>query len=309
MSVASSADTTMTSLRRRGPLGGPRIEPYVYLIPSTLMLCLVFLAPEIVAFIDSFTNAKLIGGGSPAWVGLRNYQPLVSPDFLLVLVRTIFWVVFSVVGATIAGFLLAVLLDKPLPGRTVFRMIVVLPWIFPESLVAVMWKWTLHPGYGLLNGALIQTGIVDQGVNFFSTTTAFATCLVVNIWRLTPFIFLAALAALQAVPREIEEAAKIDGATSSQILRRVKLPMVSPVLWTSAVILSAWTLVNFDLIFVLTGGGPNRVTEVIGISIYRAGFQRFDLGLASAMATATILVVMCFGYLYVKATVNDAQKG
>jgi len=307
MAMASSADISASRFRRRRPPVGRRVEPYVYLIPATLMLSLVFLIPEIVAFIDSFTNAKLIGGGARSWVGLRNYYPLLSPDFLLVLARTILWVVVSVGAATIAGFLLAVLLDKPIRGRTLFRMIVVLPWIFPESLVAVMWKWTLHPGYGLLNSALVSAGVVDQGVNFFSASTALITCLAVNIWRLTPFIFLAALAALQAVPQEIEQAAKIDGATPFQVLRHIKFPMVSPVLWTSAVILSAWTLVNFDLIFVLTGGGPNRVTEVIGISIYRAGFQRFDLGLASAMATATILVVMCFGYLYVKATVKDAR--
>jgi multiple sugar transport system permease protein len=296
-----------TAGRKRRSRAGRRVEPYAWLIPATLMLSLVFLIPEITAFLDSFTNAKLIGGGAPAWVGLRNYAPLISPDFLIVLGRTVFWVVISVGGAVICGFLLAVLLDKPIAGRTLFRIIVVLPWIFPESLVAVMWKWTLHPAYGMLNNALIAAGIVDEGVNFFSTSTALATCLAVNIWRLTPFIFLAALAALQAVPEDIEQAARIDGASPFQILRRIKLPMVAPVLWTSAVILSAWTLVNFDLIFVLTGGGPNRVTEVIGISIYRAGFQRFDLGLASAMASATILVVMVFGYFYVKATVKDAR--
>lgn len=283
-----------------------RVEPLLYLLPSLVLLAAVYFIPVVSAVRDSFTDVSLLGGGHA--VGLANYAAILEPDRLRVIGRTIVWVAATVAGATVCGFALALLLDKPMPMRGLLRIIVILPWIFPESIAGVMWRYTLHPEFGIVNEALQAVGLIDQGINFFDHDSALLSALLINIWRTTPFIYLTALAGLQAISSEIEEASLIDGASAWQRIRYVTLPLMRPVLSAAAVILSAWTIVNFDLVFVLTGGGPDDATTLLAIDIYNAGFLNFDLGAASALAVVSVALVMCFGYFYVRRSVGEAQE-
>lgn len=285
-------------------LGAGGIEPLLFLLPALILVGGVYIAPLVGAFLDSFKDVSLLGGDT-RWVGLANYRDLLNGNVLATVLRTIVWVGLTVAGATVLGLTLAVALDKPIPGRLFFRIVLVLPWIFPSSIVALMWRFTLHPYYGTLINFLRSIRLVGD-VNFFTSGFAFPTALIINILVSFPFVFLSALAGLQAIPSEVMEAARIDGATAWQRFRYITFGYLRPVLWTSAIILAAWTMVSFDLVFVLTGGGPGDETDLLAISIYRAGFQDFHIGLASATATLTVLLVMGFGYFYVRNATREA---
>jgi ABC-type sugar transport system permease subunit len=285
-------------------LGAGGIEPLLFLAPALILVGGVYIAPLIGALLDSFKDVSLFGGAT-TWVGLANYREMLNGDVLATIARTIVWVGLTVAGATALGLVLAVALDKPIPGRLFFRIVLVLPWIFPSSIVALMWRFTLHPYYGTLTNFLRDIGLTGD-MNFFTSGLAFPTALIINILVSFPFVFLSALAGLQAIPSEVMEAAHIDGATAWQRFRYITFGYLKPVLWTSAIILAAWTMVSFDLVFVLTGGGPGDETELLAISIYRSGFLDFHIGLASATAMLTVLLVMGFGYFYVRNATREA---
>jgi multiple sugar transport system permease protein len=280
-----------------------RWQPYAYILPAVLLLGAVYLIPLLDAVRFSFTDAQLITG-TGKWIGLANYRELLKPEFGVILGRTLLWLVLGVTGSLVVGFVMALILDKPIRGRTIFRVIFTLPWIFPDAIAATMWKFALHPGWGMVNSALQTLGLIDAPINFFSVDNALWSVIAVRIWKGAPFIFLAVLAGLQAIPREIDEAAYVDGATSWQRLVYIKLPLLKPVLWASGTILAAWTLVIFDLVFVLTGGGPLRSTEILSMTIYDAGFSDGRIGLASALSVFAIALVAMFSYLYVRREVR-----
>jgi len=276
-----------------------RWRPYAYILPAGLLLFLVYFLPMFNAVRFSFTDADLIAGAGK-WVGLKNYIDLFTPEFGWVLWRTLLWLVVGVAGSMVIGVLMALLLEKALPGRTLFRVILTLPWIFPDSIAAIMWKFTLHPGWGLVNSVLGSLHIVKEPINFFSPESALWAVIAIRIWKGAPFIFLAVLAGLQAIPREVEEAGCVDGATAWQRLIYLKLPMLKPVLWASGTILAAWTLVIFDLVYVLTAGGPLSSTEILSITIYDAGFYDGRVGAASALSMVAIAALSIFSYFYVR---------
>jgi multiple sugar transport system permease protein len=282
--------------RRRRRL---RWQPYAYILPSAFLLFAVYFLPMFNAVRYSFTDADMIAGVGK-WVGLKNYIDLFKPEFGWVLWRTLLWLVIGVGGSMVLGVLMALLLEKALPGRTIFRVILTLPWIFPDSIAAIMWKFTLHPGWGMVNSVLGHLHIVKEPINFFSPETALWAVIAIRIWKGAPFIFLAVLAGLQAIPREVEEAGCVDGATAWQRLIYLKLPMLKPVLWASGTILAAWTLVIFDLVYVLTAGGPLGSTEILSITIYDAGFYDGQVGAASALSMIAIAVLAIFSYFYVR---------
>jgi multiple sugar transport system permease protein len=274
-------------------------QPYAYILPAVLLLGSVYLVPLLDAVRYSFTNAKLITGIGD-WVGWENYRALLTPEFAVVLGRTMVWLVLGVAGSLLVGFVMALILEKPIRGRAIYRVLFTLPWIFPDAIAATMWKFALHPGWGMVNSALKSAGLIEVPINFFSADNALWSVIAVRIWKGAPFIFLAVLAGLQAIPREVDEAAYVDGATPWQRLIYIKLPMLKPVLWASGTVLAAWTLVIFDLVFVLTGGGPLGSTEILSMTIYDAGFSDGRIGLASALSIVAIVLVAFFSYFYVR---------
>jgi multiple sugar transport system permease protein len=321
VSVPSTTTAPATSVagarkknRRKAPtgllgvlsrLGAGGIEPLLFLIPAFILIGGVFFAPLVSAILDSFREVSIFGGES-TWVGFANYLRLLEPSFFTTVLRTILWVGCTVAGSVILGMALAVALDKPIPGRTLFRIILVLPWIFPSSIVGLMWRFTLHPHYGTLVNFLKDIGLIGD-VNLFTSGFALPTALVISILCSFPFVFLSALAGLQAIPDEVMDAALVDGANAWQRFWYITLGYLKPVLWTAAIILAAWTMVSFDLVFVLTGGGPGDETELLAIAVYRTGFLDFQVGMASAIATVTVLLVMGFGYFYVRNTTREAS--
>lgn len=309
MQTAASiqGQTIMTSrISAAPPRRRKRLDwrPYAYILPAVLVLVAVYFVPLLDALRFSFTNARLITGTGD-WVGLDNYRALFTHEFAVVLGRTVLWLVLGVAGSLVVGVAMALILEKPIRGRVIFRVLFTLPWIFPDAIAATMWKFALHPGWGIVNSMLSTVGAISEPINFFSTENALWSVILVRIWKGAPFIFLAVLAGLQAIPKEIDEAAYTDGATPWQRLIYIKLPMLKPVLWASGTILAAWTLVIFDLVFVLTGGGPLGTTEILSMTIYDAGFSDGKIGLASAVSIVAIALVSVFSYFYVRREIRQ----
>lgn len=276
----------------------------LYITPVLVLILVVYLIPIIENVRYSFARATLLRGVIE-WIGFKNYIRLGEPEVLWAIGRTFVWLGVSLPAALVFGIFLALLLDDRIVGRGVLRTIIILPWVFPEAIFAVMWRLTLHPQLGVLNNALLQFGLIDGPINFLSPNGALATVIAIRIWRSTPFVVMSVLAGLQSIPRDVIEAARIDGANYWQQVRYVKLPMLKPVVWATAVILSAWTLVIFDLIFILTRGGPDQATQLLSIFVYQAAFARQDLGGASTASMVLVCVVAVLGYFYVRSATRE----
>jgi multiple sugar transport system permease protein len=282
------------------------LSPLAYLAPSLMLVACVYLVPIVDNVRFSFAKVTLLRG-IVAWTGLDNYARLASPEVLAALGRTLVWLGVSLPVALVCGTCLALLLDDRIPGRPLLRVLIILPWVFPEAIFAVMWRLTLHPLLGLVNNVLLQLGLLERTVNFLSVDLALYTVIGIRVWRSTPFVVLSVLAGLQSIPPELVQASHIDGASVWQRIWHVKLPLLKPVVWATAVILSAWTLVIFDLIFILTGGGPDQATELLSLYIYKAAFVRQDLGMASAASMVLVAIVGVFGCFYVRSASREEE--
>jgi multiple sugar transport system permease protein len=290
----------------RGTLGD-RLAPLVYLAPTLVLVALIYAVPIADNVRFSFARVTLLRG-IVEWTGFDNYARLADPDVVAALGRTLIWLGVSLPFSLVFGTALALLLDDRLPGRALLRTLIILPWVFPEAIFAVMWRLTLHPLWGLANNLLLQVGALEESINFLSVDSALATVIGIRIWRSTPFVVLSLLAGLQTIPEELLQAAHVDGASPWQRIWHVKLPLLRPVVWATAVILAAWTLVIFDLIFILTEGGPDRATELLSLLIYKAAFVRQDLGMASAASMILVGIVGVFGYFYVRSASREEAR-
>lgn len=268
-----------------------RTEPYLFLMPTIVFFAAFLFVPLADLVRYSFAKVDMVNGFE-GWVGLANYKQLFTKDFLEILGRTMIWLMGSMIPMIVFGIALALLLHKPMPGIHLFRIVAIVPWLIPEAFSATMWLWVFNPQYGLVNNVLLKTGIIHQPIGFLTTSSAMLTVIVVRVWKGTPFIIMTALAALQTIPKDVEEAAALDGATRWRYFFHVVFPFLRPVLLVSALILSAWTLKIFDTIFVMTHGGPMRQTEIISIAIYDKAFVNSDLGEASVFAIVTLLLVL-----------------
>ena len=294
------------SAARRAGLAA-RLSPLAYLAPTLVLIALIYVVPIVDNVRFSFARVTLLRG-IVAWTGFDNYTRLADPDVLAALGRTLVWLGVSLPFALVFGTALALLLDDAIPGRGLLRTLIILPWVFPEAIFAVMWRLTLHPLWGLANNLLLAIGAIEESINFLSVDSALSTVIGIRIWRSTPFVVLSVLAGLQSIPEELMQASHVDGASLWQRIWHIKLPLLKPVVWATAVILAAWTLVIFDLIFILTEGGPDRATELLSLFIYKSAFVRQDLGMASAASMILVGIVGIFGYFYVRSMSREAAR-
>jgi ABC-type sugar transport system permease subunit len=236
--------------------------------------------------------------GTP-FVGLANYaQVLTDPQFLQSAKVTVIFVVCDVGLAILLGLGCALALNREFRGRNLVRMLALLPWAVPSVVNGIMWKWILNPSYGALNGLLYQLGLIDRYIIWMGQPgSALAMVILADVWKETPFIMLLFLAALQTIPKDLYEAARVDGASALHSLFRITLPLIRPMLFVAVALRTIWALKSFDLIYTLTAGGPSGGTTVVGYYTYLKSFVSLQFGLGSAAAyimTAVVLVLVLF---------------
>jgi ABC-type sugar transport system permease subunit len=279
-----------------------RVLPWLLLAPALLVVFGLVLYPVGRTVWLSFRSAGLpyLARGQSRFVGLENYSDLFTNAHLREVFLTTAVFGFACVAATMAaGLAVALILDQRFKGRALLGVLVLLPWAVPRVSAGVVWRWMFDDQYGLVNWTLSQFGHDFMGFSWFNDRwPAFIAVGVVVVWQSFPFVALSLLAGLQSIPTEVKEAARMDGAGPLQMLRHITLPMLRPLILTLVVVSTIWDFKIFDQVYVMTGGGPYRSTELVAITVWREAFARLHLGTAAALAVAlfAVLLVMTMGY-------------
>ena len=262
--------------------------------PAVLLRILTALYPMFQTAYLSMTNLHLLEG-TRSFIGLENYRHLLQDkDFFRILGFSLMFVLVSTVLELCLGLLVALLLNAKFRARNLARTITLLPWAIPTIVAALAFQWLLDDQFGLFSHwAHALTG---QRPAWLNSALGARTCLIlVNVWKNTPFVAIICLAGLQGIPAELHEAAKIDGAGAWHRLRKITLPMMSPLLITMGMYLVIWQLASFDLVYGLTRGGPGIATTVVSLNILQEGLFFFKFGYASAISVFLMIIVACVG--------------
>lgn len=257
------------------------------LSPALVFLVVLIGYPLVTVLTDAFEYAHLVNTGVGGFAGLANFEKVTSdPHFLPAVANTAVWTIGSVIGEFLVGLGAAILLNSKIRGQGVFRVATFIPWLVPIVVAGMTWEWMLNPDFGIINSLLTSWGLVEDPINFLGDKQwAMGTVIFVNVWRSFPYYTISFLAAMQAVPDELYEAAALDGAGAFRRFWSVTLPQLRSVSLIIVFIHLIWTAVNFDFIWVLTQGGPNYATMTLPILIYRYSLQQFDVGAASALSS------------------------
>jgi trehalose/maltose transport system permease protein len=262
-----------------------------FVAPMAVALAAVAGWPLVRTIALAFTDANLADLDQRAFVGLENFVDLArDPDWWRAVWNTLRFAAISVALETVLGVGIALVLDAHLPGRGLLRAAVLVPWAIPTVVSAQMWSWMLNDLHGVVNAILLASGIIDAPRAFTAEPgLALAAVIAVDVWKTTPFVALLALAALQLVPAEVRDAARLDGVSAWTMFWRVTLPLIRPALVVAVVFRTLDALRIFDLPYVLAGGGRDTATMAIYAREQLVEFQ--DVGYGSAASTALFLVV------------------
>ena len=269
-----------------------RRAAWLFMAPMLGALALVAGWPLVRTISLAFTDATL-GGEVPArFVGLANFAALAhDPDWWRAVANTLAFAAISVTLETVLGVIVALVIDARLPGRALVRAVVLVPWAIPTVVSAQLWAWMYNDLSGVVNAVLLALGVIDAPRAWTAEPgLALAAVIAVDVWKTTPFVALLALAALQLVPRELHEAARLDGASAARIFWSVTLPIVRPALGVAIVFRTLDALRVFDLPYVLTGSGRATATMAVFARQQLVDFQ--DAGYGSAAAAFLFAVVL-----------------
>lgn len=281
------------------------LTPYLFIFPVLLLLVMLVVYPLSYGVYISFFDTDL--GKNWSFAGFRNYLVIFTQDNFLKNIWVTFKFAFLVVaGHFVIGILLGLALNQKKRGTTVFRTILVLPWLFPDVVIALIFKWLANPMYGLFNSFLLEHGLIEKQISWLgSTQWAFAVVVLVCIWKGYPMVLVNVLAALQSVSSDILEAARVDGANAVQLLLRIILPAIKPVLATTVILDVVWWFKHYTIVELLTSGGPNSVTSIVSIGIYKEAFQYFKFGRAAAMAVVVFVICYLISKVFRKVLSDD----
>lgn len=289
----------------RARLDGKPWTPYLFAAPVAIYLVLFQFYPLVQEFYLSFTSTDLLTPSENHLIGLDNYSFLFEAGGLQnVLWITAIYTVCCVVFAVGFGLLAALLLDAPFTGRGVARALVTVPWAAPSVAVALVFTWMFNAQYGVFNHALRALGLPFGSENWLdSPSLALPAILFTTVWQIFPFSSVVILAALQGVPQELREAAAIDGADRFSIFKTAVWPTIQPTVFMLVLFVTIWSLRRFDLIWLMTQGGPIGATNTMVIELYRQGFVYRDLGSAAAIGMIGLSVALVITVIYFKVTV------
>lgn len=272
----------------------------ILVAPSILGLSFVVLYPLIMNITMGFQNIKLTQPDADGWVGFSNYGSLFAdPIFRKAIVNTLVWTVLGVVLQLLVAIPLALLLNVEFKGRGFYRGALLIPWVMPSVVAAFTWVWMYDGSFGIINHLLLKLHLISDPVIWLgSTNTALYSVLAEQVWKGFPFPMIMILAALQAIPKDLYEAASVDGASIMQRVYRITLPQILPALALCTVFITIWTFNSFENIWLMTEGGPLNASETLTTYVYRVAFQSFDLGMASSSALVmfAILSIVIFFY-------------
>ncbi|NLT96634.1 MAG: sugar ABC transporter permease [Christensenellaceae bacterium] len=294
-------------------IGGSWLDrhfPQVLSAPSIIVLVIVMAIPIGYSIILSFSKLNL-SNQTMSFVGLDNYVKLFSDGrFLNSMGITLAFTFITVFLEIALGIAIALVLNKKFKGRGFVRGLMILPWALPGVVNAIMWKWIFNANYGPLNALLTQTGIIDSYQLWLGQPVSAFFCVVfADLWKETPYVVLLTIAALATIPNDLYEAASIDGAGGWRSFWKITLPQIKPVVVVLVITKVIWALQTYDLIYIMTAGGPVNATEFITLLIQRTAIKYSEFGYASAMSYMLSIICFFLTYLYIKIFMRGEEDG
>ncbi len=286
-----------------------KISGYGFVLPATVFLLLIVIFPLVYNISMSFREVTLDTlNGNQAFIGLQNYKEvLMMPMVRKAIFNTIFFTVMSILFQFIIGFALALLFSKNFRLSNASRGLLMVCWLVPAIVFSSVWKWIFAgDGSGILNYFLMQLHLIDAPVSWLTTERgAMAALIITNIWRGVPFNMLLLATGLTTLPEEVFESASIDGASEVKSFFYITLPLLKPTILSVITLGFIYTFKAFDLIYIMTNGGPLNSTQILATASYKLTFSNFELGQGAAVANIMLLILSVIGYLNLKLMEKD----
>lgn len=275
-----------------------------YLLVAPALLCIIAIAlyPVLNTFKLSLYYMKLQLIGLTHFIGFQNYISLFNdPRFRSASINTVIFTIVSVPLELVIGMIMTLLMNKKFKGTGLVRAAILIPWAIPTIVSALMWKFIYNDQFGLLNDILVRMGVINSYKAWLgSPSLAMGSAIFADVWKTAPFMAILLLAGLQNISYEFYEAAKVDGAGSIRRFFSITLPLLKPTILVALIFRTLDAFRVFDLIFVMTGGGPGNSTETLTIYAYKTLFRNLDFGIGSAIAVVIFIFVFIFAVIYIR---------
>jgi multiple sugar transport system permease protein len=288
---------------------GEKLAPYLFILPSVLFLGAILGFPILFSIMISFQkyNLETLISKQAQFVGLQNYIAILrNPGFSMALTHSLIFTFFSILFQFTIGLGLAILLSKAFPLNNVMRGILLSGWQIPSVVTGTIFLWLFNLDYGLVNFLLTSTRIVNQPIAwFFQSSTAMVAVIIANIWLGIPFNVILLSAGIAGLPEDVYEAATVDGANGWQKLVYLTVPLLKSTIGAVLMLGFIYTLRVFDLIWIMTKGGPGTATEVLPTLAYRLSFINFNFGQSAAISVFILVILLGAAVLYLKFTLSE----
>lgn len=279
-----------------------RSIPYLMLLPTLALITVFMLYPMFRTIQLSFENSTILTEANAIFIGLTNYKNLMKDDvFIKSVQNTIPWTIVNVLLQLVIGTLIALMLNQRFKGRGLMRALAFSPWAVGGMIVALIFKFLFNGSVGVIGDILLKLGITETRMAWYADAKpALATMIVANTWRGIPFFAVTILAALQGIPEEIYESSRVDGSNAFSRFFKITLPMIKDTVLLTTLLRTIWTLNIVDIIYSMTGGGPNNATITLPVYIMQKFTDTLDSSYCSAMAVMMVLALVIFAVLYLK---------
>lgn len=276
--------------------------------PGLALLAAVVVYPLITALITAFFRQSLVEPGRE-FVGFQNIVDVLEGEFFPLLGQTLVFTIGTTVAPFVVGFGLALALNTRIRGAKVLRGLMLIPWLIPGVVVSFLWMWIFNANYGVLNALFESLGFIDEPQAWLANpSTAMTAVIVAKTWQSFPWMMVMLLAGLQTVPIELHEAAEIDGAGTVRRFFSITVPQMRGIIGLVLLLEFIWNFQHFDIIYVLTGGGPAGSTQTFATAVYETAFEGFDLGHAGALGLLWMVLLMGLVVVYVRLSEKGENR-
>lgn len=279
-----------------------RVFPFLLLLPAFILILGIVAYPIVRAIWLSFHNYNPLKPLSFEYIGFENYlKVLKDPIFSIALKNSLIWVIGVVLFQFLGGLLGALILRQNFKGRSLIRGLSLIPWVTPSILIAIMWMWMLDGNYGIINDILLKLGLIPRYTPWLAQkNTALFSVMLADIWRGIPFFAVMLLAAMEAIPEQLYEAAKIDGAGSFKIFTNITWPLILPTVIITTMLRIIWTANHMDLILIMTDGGPGFSSLIIPLMSYHTAYKQLNFGYGATIAILQGIFLVIIISLYLR---------
>ena len=276
-----------------------------FLLPALLIMVTIVLYPLLYEFKLSFQNVTLMNltKGKYPFVGFDNYIQIFKDKlFYSTLARTLVWTFVNVSLHVTLGLFFAMLINRKLPGKGLIRVILILPWAIPQYIAALTWRGMFNVEYGAVNNILISIFGQGAAIPWLSNPNySFIAAIITNVWLGIPFMMMISLGGLQSIPKELYEAAHVDGASSWYQFKNITLPLLKPVLTPAIILGTVWTFNMINVIYIITSGAASEKAQILVTLVYKKAFEYYRYGYAAAFSVVIFLILLLFSTVFIKA--------